>query len=164
VVLQSAGRRDTKTKQRAQAFEAISFRLKSLATSAAQIRFNLSKVTQTGITLGASLEEIHSDLMLACIDASTRDDGSPTPLQTIQDFQERKLRDFAQVDSLILMHFDVQLHIAAENVLTSAFFRAYKAADWSDERQMNFLARDLDDLEVEGDKLAQRLEEARASI
>jgi hypothetical protein len=85
-------------------------------------------------------------------------------LQTIQDFQERKLRDFAQVDSLILMHFDVQLHIAAENVLTSAFFRAYKAADWSDERQMNFLARDLDDLQVEGDKLAQRLEEARASI
>lgn len=152
-------------RQRLDAFQSVAYRLESLASIAAQIRFSLSGATKSGINLGDELDEIHRALMLACVETdSAKEPNAQSPKEVIEELYDRCVREFDQVDALVLMFFDVKLHAAAEKVIDAPFFRLASRADWRNPDQMEALATSLGMLEATGREVRAQLASARESI
>ncbi|KGI69918.1 hypothetical protein MJO55_23595 [Mycolicibacterium rufum] len=147
-------------RQRSEALKAIEYRFSSLASTATEIRTKLSAV------LGEPVGD-DQKLMLACLhyDDAKRPDLAP-PDVMIREHYDRKSQEFAQIDALALMYFDIGLHVAAEKVLTSSFFKLARdrEADWLDERHLATMATSLGTLAVECQELSEQLEAARISL
>lgn len=152
-------------RQRRRSRDHIKYRLEALASSAVEIKTNLEVSRRQWADLleqpdpfpdGVSNNE---SLMLGFKDSGF------TGVGVVERFYARKQRDFAQVDSLILMHFDIDLHIAAENMLTSAFFMlATSEAAWKSDENLRSLATSLDALSHEGSLLRRQIETSFADL